>query len=187
MLQRRGALTPGLLLILFGAWLLAQNLGVPLPGLDMLWPALPLLFGLGLLLQFFLGGRKDEGLVFSGVAAALVGAFFFEFTLGRLRWGDMDRYWPVFVLIGGLAFLAQWLVNPAQRGLLIPAGLGLLVGLVAITFTLNLASPALIQQVTKLWPLALIVLGLSLLAVEADGDLLVGVTLQGDTADSAAR
>ena len=103
MLQRRGALTPGLLLILFGAWLLAQNLGVPLPGLDMLWPALPLLFGLGLLLQFFLGGRKDEGLVFSGVAAALVGAFFFEFTLGRLRWGDMDRYWPVFVLIGGLA------------------------------------------------------------------------------------
>src|SRR3989304_4803241 len=137
-LQRRGALTPGLLLILFGAWLLAQNLGVPLPGLDMLWPALPLLFGLGLLLQFF--------------------------PLGRLRWGDMDRYWPVFVLIGGLAFLAQWLVNPAQRGLLIPAGLGLLVGLVAITFTLNLASPALIQQVTKLWPLALIVLGLSLLA-----------------------
>src|SRR3990172_380700 len=42
MLQRRGALTPGLLLILFGAWLLAQNLGVPLPRPPLLWPALPL-------------------------------------------------------------------------------------------------------------------------------------------------
>src|SRR3990172_578660 len=157
MLQRRGALTPGLLLILFGAWLLAQNLGVALPRPAKLLagpppplcprplPPLPLLFGLGLLLQFFLGGRKDEGLVFSGVAAALVGAFFFEFTLGRLRWGDMDRYWPVFVLIGGLAFLAQWLVNPAQRGLLIPAGLRPLLGPVAITFTLQLPSPALLH------------------------------------------
>ena len=166
MQNRRGALIPGLLLILFGAWLLAQNLGVPLPGLDALWPVIPAAFGLGLLLQYFLGGRRrqDDGLVFAGVAAALVGAFFFEFTLGRLPWREMSRFWPVFVVIGGVAFLAQWLVNPAQRSLLIPALLALLVGLVALIFTLNLANPALVAQVTKLWPLALILFGLGLLA-----------------------
>jgi hypothetical protein len=164
MSSRRGAIIPGLLLILLGAWLLARNLGVQLPGLDVLWPAFPLVFGLAFLAQYFLRGRRDEGLVFVGTAGTLVGLFFFAFTLGRLSWGDMDRYWPAFVLIGGAAFLAQWLVNPAQRGLLVPAGLALAVGLVALAFTLRLASQALAEQVARLWPLALILVGLGLLA-----------------------
>src|SRR5688572_14435124 len=109
MSNRRSAFLPGLLLMLFGVWLLARNLGWEPPGLDVLWPAFPLIFGLTFILQYLFGGRQDSGLVFVGVAAALVGAFFFAFTLGRLSWSQMDRYWPVFVLIGGLAFLAQWL------------------------------------------------------------------------------
>jgi hypothetical protein len=164
MTQRRGALIPGALLVLLGAWLLAQNLDVRLPGLDTLWPAFPLVFGLAFLMQFFLGGRREEGLVFVGVAAALVGAFFFAFTLGRLRWGEMDRWWPVFVLIGGVAFVAQWLVNPRNRGLLVPATIAVVVGGVGLLLTLGLASQALVEQVTQLWPLALILAGLMLLA-----------------------
>ncbi|MGH2521265.1 MAG: LiaI-LiaF-like domain-containing protein [Anaerolineales bacterium] len=164
MSNRRSAIIPGLILILLGGWLLAQNLGVGLPGLDQLWPGFPLFFGLAFLLQFFLGGRTDDGLVFVGVAATLIGAFFFAFTLGLLHWSDMGRYWPVFVLIGGAAFLAQWVVRPSQRGLLIPALMALLVGGVALLLTLGRASPALVEQVTKLWPLALIVAGLLTLA-----------------------
>lgn len=163
MSNRRSAFIPGLLLILLGAWLLARNLGVQLPGLDVLWPAFPLIFGLAFIFQYLLGGRKDTGLVFVGVAAALVGAFFFAFTLGRLPWNQMDRYWPVFVLIGGVAFLAQWLSNPGQRGLLIPAVFALAVGLVGLVFTLQVASPALLQQATKLWPLILVLLGFLIL------------------------
>ncbi len=163
-MPRRNALTPGLLLILFGAWMLAQNLGLPLPGLEVLWPVIPLVFGLGFLVQYFVGGRKDEGLIFVGVAATLTGAFFLEFTFGRLHWDEMRRYWPVFVIIGGLAFLCQWFVNRSQRGLIIPAALALIVGLVAVVFTLNLAGPALTEQIGKLWPLALILAGLGLLA-----------------------
>jgi len=163
MSNRRSAFIPGLLLILFGAWLLARNLGVELPGLDVLWPAFPLIFGLAFVFQYLLGGRQDSGLVFVGVAAALVGAFFFVFTLGRLPWSQMDRYWPVFVLIGGVAFFAQWLANPGQRGLLIPAIFALAVGLVASMFTLRIASPELIRQASKLWPLILILLGFLIL------------------------
>ena len=164
MSNRRGALIPGLFLILFGAWLFAQNLGVPVPGMDRLWPLFPLVFGLVFLLRFFQGGRQDDGLVFTGVAGTLVGAFFLAITLGPLEWGDLGRYWPAFVLIGGAAFLAQWLVRPAERGLLIPAGIALAVGLVALAFTLNLASSALAEQVARLWPLALILAGISVLA-----------------------
>lgn len=163
MSNQRNAFVPGLLLMLFGVWLLARNLGWEPPGLDVLWPAFPLIFGVAFLFQYLLGGRKDSGLVFVGVAATLVGAFFFAFTLGRLSWSQMDHYWPVFVLIGGLAFFAQWLTNPGQRGLLIPATFALVVGLVALFFTLRFASPELVRQASKLWPLVLILLGFLIL------------------------
>ncbi len=166
MSQRRGAILPGLILILVGGWLLAQNLGVALPGLDQLWPAFPLIGGLAFILQFFLGERKDDGLIFVGVAAALVGAFFFAFTLGPLSFdeGDMAGWWPVFVLIGAAAFLAQWLVRPRQWGLLVPAGLALLVGLIALAATQRRFSPELLEQIVRLWPLTLIIGGLASLA-----------------------
>lgn len=162
--NRSGALIPGAILILLGAWLLAQNLGLRLPGIGQLWPLFPLLFGLGFLVRYFAGGRHDDGLVFSGAVAALAGAFFLAITIGPLAWSDMGRYWPVFVLIGGVAFLAQWLVKPADRGLLVPALLAIVVGLVALLFTLGNLNPALASQLIKLWPVVLIVLGLGLLA-----------------------
>jgi hypothetical protein len=161
--NRRGAIIPGVLLMLLGAYLLAQNLNVPLPGLDKLWPVFPLLFGLVFIAQFFLGGRADEGLIFVGVAGTLVGAFFFLFTLGRLEWPQMGTYWPVFVVIGGVAFLAQWLVRPAQRGLLVPAFLALIIGLAALVINLRLVNPALAEQLSKLWPALLILAGLVVL------------------------
>ena len=74
MQNRRGAFLPGLLLILLGAWLLATTLGVRLPDLSQLWPVVPLFFGLAALVQYFAEGRRSEGLVFIGVAAALLGA-----------------------------------------------------------------------------------------------------------------
>jgi hypothetical protein len=149
--------------MLLGAYLLAQNLNVPLPGLDQLWPAFPLIFGLAFILQFFLGGRTDDGLIFVGMAGALVGAFFFLFTLGRLEWSQMGTYWPVFVVVGGVAFLAQWLVRPAQRGLLVPTFLALVVGLVALVLNLRLVNRELAEQISKLWPVLLILGGLAVL------------------------
>ena len=122
--HRRSTILPGLLLILLGAWLLARNLNLAVPGLDQLWPGFLVLFGLGFLGQYFASGRRDEGLVFMGVAGTLLGAFFLTITLGRLRWSDLGTYWPVVVLIGGAAFLGQWLAKPADRGLLVPAVMG---------------------------------------------------------------
>ncbi|MCC7359948.1 MAG: hypothetical protein IT317_10750 [Anaerolineales bacterium] len=162
-MRRRGALFPGLLLIALGLWFLADALGVQLPTLADLWPIFPLGFGLAALGGYFMQGRQESGLVFTGVSATLIGALFFAITLGPLDWGDLGRLWPLFVLIGGLAFLAQWLAQPGERGLLVPAFLGLLVGGVAIVFTLNLLGPAVGQLAAKLWPLILIVLGLGLL------------------------
>src|SRR5262245_30732478 len=106
MRARRAALVPGLLLIAAGAWLLAGTLGVRLPDLVTLWPAVLIVFGLTFLLQYFAGNGRGEGLVFTGVAAALLGVFLLAFTLGPLAWSQLIRWWPVFIVIAGLAFLA---------------------------------------------------------------------------------
>ena len=163
MSRRRSAVIPGLLLILLGAWLLAQNLGVALPGWDKAWPGALVALGLACLAQFILGRRQESGLVFTGVAAALLGAFFLAFTLGYAQWQDMGRYWPALVLIAGAAFLAQWFSRPAERGLLAPAFLALVVGGVALPITLRVVNPRLADMVIKFWPVTLILVGIVLL------------------------
>jgi cell wall-active antibiotic response 4TMS protein YvqF len=163
MRNRRGALIPGLLLIALGAWLLAGTLGVRLPSFETLWPVALIVFGLAFLVQFFAGGRQGDGLVFTGVAAALLGGFFLAITLGLLKWSDAGRLWPAYVLIGGLAFLAQWLARPKERGLLVPAVLALAVGGATLALTLGLVRAEVADPVIRLWPLALILLGLGLL------------------------
>jgi hypothetical protein len=166
---RRAALLPGLLLIAAGAWLMAGTLGVRLPDLLTLWPAALIVFGLTCLLQFFAAGRRGEGLVFTGVAAALLGVFLLAFTLGPLAWSQLFRWWPVFVVIAGLAFLAQWLTRLAERALLITALLALAVGLTALALTLGLVRSDLSEQVARWWPLLLILFGLAFLGNYALG------------------
>ncbi len=164
MTPRRGAIIPGLLLILLGGWFLADNLGAPLPNLGDLWPAFPLFFGLAFLIQFFTGGRRDDGLIFVGVGGALVGAFFFAFTLGPLEWAQMGTFWPVFILIGSAAFFGQWLARPRNLGLLIPAIIALVVGGVFLLGNAGALSPAMREQLIKFWPVLLIFAGLLTLA-----------------------
>lgn len=164
MIRRRGALLPGLFLVALGGWMLAQNLGVNLPNLDRLWPAFPLFFGLALLIQFFAEGRRDDGKVFAGIAGTLVGAFFFAFTFDVVGWDQMSRLWPVFVLIGSVAFFGQWLARPRHLGLLIPAGIALMVGGFFILANLGALNPAMREQLIKFWPVLLIAAGLFTLA-----------------------
>ncbi len=177
--MRRGAIVPGLILILVGAWFLASNLGMRLPGWGEMWPIFPLVGGL-LFLGGYLFDRHDPGLVFVGMAAALVGVFFFVFTFhlplplpgmqGGVTWDDMARLWPVFVMIGGIAFVALFLADPRHDwGVLSFGVLALIAGVVAIAFTLGLLSGPLGRQLAQLWPLVLIVLGLVALIQAAFG------------------
>jgi hypothetical protein len=126
-------------------------------GWDRIWPLFPVLGGLGLLAAYLLTGSKDEGLVFLGVLALLVGLFFFGFTLGFWEWSQMAVLWPVLPLIGGVAFVALFL---AQRSRDLGAlGLGcaaLIVGVVGLAFTYGLVG----SDVWRFWPLLLILMGI---------------------------
>jgi len=160
--DKRGNMIGGLILIAIGIWFLLGSLGVNLPDIGRLWPIFPTLAGLAFIAGYFMGSEKEAGLLIPGVGAFLTGIFFFFFTFGLFEWGAMSRLWPVFPLIGGIAFTAVWLAGGRQEaGLLVPAGGALAVGIIGLIFTLGRFSFALIATY---WPVILIVIGLGILA-----------------------
>jgi hypothetical protein len=171
--MRRGSIIPALILILLGLWFLAGNLGVHLPGMDAMWPIFPLGGGL-LFLGGYLFGRRDPGLIFVGLAATLVGAFFFLFTLrvplpvagmqGGVRWSDMGRLWPAFVVIGGASFIALFLAEGQRDWAVFSMGaVAVIAGCVAFLFTLGWLAGDLGRLLVKYWPLLLVIAGLAAL------------------------
>jgi len=172
-MTRRGTLIPGAILVLLGLYFLAVQLNIRLPAIafSQLWPAFIILSGLSVLGEYAFGERRDAGRLFPGVLLLLVGAFFFFFTLhlplpfppfqDGVTWADMRLLWPVFILIVGLAFLAQWLARPGNHGARNVSLVTLLVGLIALA--VNFSVNDLFRQVVRLWPLLLVAAGAQML------------------------
>lgn len=158
----RAGLVAGTVLVLGGGWLLARNLGLPLPPLERLWPAAPLLLGGLILVQAAARGRRDEAGVFTGAALCLLGAGAFAFTLGPLRW-SWDAWWPALLLAAAGAYLAQWLVRPRAWSRLAAALLLGLVGGLALSGTQGWLARAWLADLARWWPAVLILAGLALL------------------------
>ncbi len=155
-----GVLVPGVGGFLVGLFFLVITLG-PLSwgDLDQWWPIFPLIFAVAFIATFVFSKQHDAGLLVPGIGGLLVGIFFLLITLGPLRWREMDVLWPAFPLIAGVTFFSVWLANRKDRGLLIPAGLGVAVGLVGFVFTLRILQ---VRLVERGWPVLLIVIGLAL-------------------------
>jgi len=162
--MRRRRVILALVFVLLGVYLLLDQLGIGIPGWDVIWPVFPLAGGLAFLGGYLFGRQRDPGLVFVGTAAALVGVLFFFVTLGPLEYRDLGTWWPVFVLIGGVAFLAQWAAARFRDwGALFLALVALVVGGAGLIVTLQLLGPQTALLLPRLWPAALILLGLMVL------------------------
>ncbi len=160
MRKRRGMMVPGIILILLGFFFLLQQFTAGLLGWDRIWPVFPTLAGLAALAGWLFSDPRDPGLLFVGTGSTLVGLFFFPFTFGVFEWGDMERLWPAFPIIGGLAFLALFAGSRFRDWG--AAGVGcvaVLVGVVAFGFTLFSLPRDLGSTLLKLWPLALVLIG----------------------------
>jgi hypothetical protein len=143
-------------LVWIGVYFALAQLGVDVPGIEQVWPILPVIGGLFFYLGFLVNPRA-YGLVFPGTLFFLCGLFFLPFSLGLLEWESMERLWPVFPLIMGLAFVALWMANLGRvLGLLIPAGLFLSAGMVGLALTLTPLS-GVVQTIG--WPIALLAAG----------------------------
>jgi hypothetical protein len=162
--MRKGTVILALILILVGVYLLLGELGIGVPGWDVIWPVFPFAGGIAFLGSYVFGRQRDPGQVFIGTAATLVGVVFFFVTLGPLEYGDLGTWWPVFVLIGGVAFLAQWAAARFRDwGALFLALVALGVGGVGLAITWQLFGPQTREFLPRLWPVFLILLGLMVL------------------------
>ena len=125
---------------------------------DRIWPIFPVLGGLAFFAAYIATGFKDGGLAFVGTAAVLVGLFFFGFTLGSWPWEQMAQLWPVFPLIGGLAFVVLFLAEGRGRdvGVLAVGCAAIIVGLAGLAITFGILP----SDIIKLWPLLIILAGL---------------------------
>lgn len=147
----------GAILLLLGVIFLLPNLGFPYLGWYNIWPLFIVLFGSAFLLGWAFSPGHDPGLAFVGTGGLLVGIFLALFAWGFLGWGEMAVWWPVFPAIGGLAFLVLWAAGGAKDGgILVPAGAGILTGLVGLAFTRGAIKAA---AIARWWPVLLILLG----------------------------
>ena len=159
--MRKGTIVPAIFLILLGIYFLLQEMGIAVHGWDVIWPVFPLAGGLASLGSYFFGERRDPDRVFFGVAATLVGLAFFFITLGPLEYEDLGTWWPVFVLIGSVAFLTQWVATRFRDwGALFLSLVALVVGGAGLAITLQLLGPETRKLLPKLWPVLLILGGL---------------------------
>lgn len=74
-----------------------------------LWPTFPLIVGLGFLISFLAGGRRDWGLIILGAIATLIGVVGYLFTFGlfgpAFAATVLPYVVPTLLILGGIGFL----------------------------------------------------------------------------------
>jgi hypothetical protein len=139
--------------ILSGVLLLLDAYGY-LNGIYKLWPAFPLILGIGLFLLFFQKHRQEVALL--GIGAYLVCASIFFFYLNFTSWAILADAWPLFIGFLGISFLAP-VVLGRKRRIFTPIALFLIFLCAVFILVISVDS--------KLWPISLILFGICLLLI----------------------
>ncbi len=113
MTEKKGSLIPGILFIVIGLWLLSRSFYCFRPHWFRVYPVLVLLFAIFLLIEAL--RRRHSGTLFWGTVVLLVGVFFALRNFGVIPYFYNDEYWPVVVIIVGLAMFVGGLVRQSGK------------------------------------------------------------------------
>ena len=162
MTQQQKSVIPGIILIIVGGLIILHKLDI----FHIYWRDIyPVLF-IGLGLWFFLNVfvKKQRGLAFPGTLFLLLGLFFVLRNYHIFYRFYIDEYWPIFLIILGLAFVVQFLFRPQDWGILIPGTIFLVIGLAFLARTMHWLLPYEIEfYFEKYWPVLLILIGLGII------------------------
>ncbi|MFC1569205.1 hypothetical protein ACFL4L_03115 [bacterium] len=106
-------------------------------GMSNLWPIFPLTVGAGLMLGYF-KNRENIGYLMPGIVLITISILFFYCSIGG--WHHMANLWPVFILAPSAGFVAMYFGGNRDRGLLMPAGLLGLIGLIFIAINFRISN-----------------------------------------------
>jgi hypothetical protein len=113
----------GTIVTLVGAFFFLFTLNVSVPGLgvigwgDMarLWPAFPLIVGVAFVVLWVTNKFRDTGVLVPAAILLIVGLGGFAFTLGEVpALRQIVDWWPVLLIVLGVAFLVQSFARPKQ-------------------------------------------------------------------------
>lgn len=125
---------PGLILIVLGVLFLLSNFGALDLDWELLWTWLIILIG-AIFWIGFLFDRSKDGLIMPGTVLLVVGIVFN--VSARYDWAPIQDLWPFFILAPALGFYLMYLLGKRDRGVLVPAIVLTVVGLVFLMSTSN--------------------------------------------------
>jgi hypothetical protein len=152
MAKQNNSLVWGSFLVLTGAVLLVANLSTFDVG-DY-WPVFIVLGGLAFGVGYLLD-RRNYGLLMPASILLVIGLLFLYCSL--FEWDAMENLWPVFILAPAVGFIAMYFGGEREKGLLIPAGILSVIGLLFLFMSSGLGD---------FWPLFLIAAGVLLIAMD---------------------
>jgi hypothetical protein len=111
----------GTIITLIGAFFFLFTLHVNVPGYGFiqwgdqgrLWPAYPTIVGLAFIVLWIANRFRDGGVLVPAAILIAVGLAGFSFTLGDVApFRDIVRYWPLLLIVLGVAVLARSFIRP---------------------------------------------------------------------------
>ncbi len=142
------------LCIIVGFLLILENYGY-VSGMYKLWPVFPLVIGIGLYLVYRDRGRTDPVILAIGVYIIQFSilAFYATYT----SWSSMEYLWPLYIGFLGVSILSIYISN--NKSIIFFHLSFFLIGLCVVFFLVFSIS-------ARLWPISLILLGISILLIK---------------------
>ena len=160
---KKSSVFPGFFLILLGAILLIHKLVPDFLGWRQLYPLIILGLGIMYLFRASMKPRNSRGGVFPGTILLLAGIFFILRNYDLVPFYYVRDVWQVFVIIFGLGFLALYIANPKDWGVLIPAGIFIFIGVLSLLKMYFIIDWELWDILSDYWPTILILIGLAII------------------------
>lgn len=155
-MQNKSLLVLASVFVTIGVLMTLENFSV-ISGVSRLWPTLSLFVGIGFITLFYNRGKSDSALIWLGTFLAGISLLFYYFNF--TTWIHIADLWPFFLCIAGISFLSIRLFNPEKQRLFLYLALAFLaLGLIFyLVFGVSL----------HLWPVSLVIFGLSLLLINS--------------------
>ncbi len=135
-MKNNGIMVLGLILIVFGMFGILHNFEVVDVSWARMWPLFILVPGILFELGFFIGGRKEPGLLVPGGILLTYGLLFLFCASNNFQY--MSLLWPMFLVGPALGLLQVYVFGGRDRSILIPVGI---LGTLSIIFlTANLTT-----------------------------------------------
>ncbi|MBC8181981.1 hypothetical protein H8E88_12750 [candidate division KSB1 bacterium] len=160
---KRSSILPGLVLIFVGSIILLYKLFPGFVDFRHTYPVVLLVLGVMMIFSVCCKSKTDKGAVFPGTILFLIGLFYFLRNFNLIEYYYVREVWPIFIIIVGLGFLTLFIAKPSDKGVLIPAGILLFIGVISLLNKLYLIDVELWEIIADYWPVILIVIGVSII------------------------